>query len=209
VIDSELQVVSPATTADLTLLATAREELGIADGESDVMLARWIHEASAQVADYLHRDLAQETLKETFRSSRASVWGHLLILQRRPIDSVSSVTEDGETVDPAEYTIDQEAGMLRRLSSGGDIRQWRGETIVATYVAGYDLIGDLSRSVEQACLIILRHRWAARRRDPMLRTQDVTGVISQSWWIGGNPGDDPAMPPEAAALLDRHRDLQV
>ena len=55
-----LTVVKPASSFDLTVLATVKAELGIADRASDAALAGYIKQASEVVAKFCNRVFALE-----------------------------------------------------------------------------------------------------------------------------------------------------
>ena len=50
---------------------------------------------------------------------------------------------------------------------------------------------------------------AEQRRDPTIRAENVSGVIDTQYWVGGMPGENAAMPPEAAALLNPYREVRI
>jgi hypothetical protein len=204
---SIVAVLSSAPTRDLTTLSTAKSELGIVTGSDDAKLRRWISDASEQITDYLHRNLASESVQEIFR---LRAWSDdPLILSRRPVSTITSVTIDGdELVDPSLYELDAEPALLYLLDPNGFRREWYGMYVRVLYTAGYELLTTLPRSIERACLILLRHRQATGDRDPTIRQENVAGVLDTQYWIGGL-GEDKAMPPEAAALLDPYREIPV
>ena len=103
--------------------------------------------------------------------------------------------------------MDGTQGMLYRLSAGGTPLSWYGSETIVTYTAGYDLLDDLPPEVEQACLIMMKHRWSSRSRDPLLRQISVPGVQEETYWVGGI-GENAAVPPEAAGLLAQHIDMR-
>ncbi len=201
---SLLTVLTPASIRALTTLATVKDEIGITDDAADARLQRWIDEASERIETYLGRVLAGETVRETFRLRGAP---GCLRLARRPVAAVASIDVDGATLANDQYEIDATAGLL--YSIGGDQRtRWAGCTVAVTYTAGYVSVQALPRPIETACLGLVRHRWAARDRDPMLRSLAIPGVVTEQYWVGAT-GDDGAMPPEIAALLDPFRTVTV
>jgi hypothetical protein len=215
---SIVTVLATAPSYDLTTLATAREELG-AKRKDDAKLRRWITDASAGVMDYLGRPLALETVIETFRPAGGAYRGgglldhprdaNVLRLSRYPITSISSVAIDGTALDPAsDWELDPEPALLYRLGTVGTGAGWYGAVIAVTYAAGYALPDDQPRPIGQACLLLLRHRWTGDR-DPTIRAENVSGVIDTQYWVGGLPGENAAMPPEAAALLNPYRELRI
>ena len=201
---SLLTVLTPASSRALTTLAIVKDEIGITDDTADARLQRWIDEASERIETYLGRVLASETVRETFRLASAP---HCLQLGRRPVTAIDSIDVDGATLASDHYEIDPTAGLLYPISGEQRVR-WFGCTMIVTYVAGYASIAALPRPIETACIGLLRHRWAARDRDPMLRSLAIPGVVTEQYWVGAT-GDDGAMPPEIEALLDPFRTVTV
>ena len=194
---SLLTVLTPASSRALTTLSTAKDELAITGTDDDARLSRWIDEASERIETYLGRILASETVREIFRLGGAALY---LRLARRPVTAISAIDVDGVTVGAEQFELDASAGLLYRLH--GDRRGcWHGGIVIVTYDAGYASIGTLPRPIETACLGLLRHRWAARDRDPMLRSLAIPGVATEQYWVGATD-DAGDMPPEIAALLD-------
>jgi hypothetical protein len=144
--NSILTVTTPASSYDLTALATVKTELGIADNTENDKLRTWITQASIIAASYCRRVFARETLTETFRPARnCSSHGEFLILQRRPIASITSVTVDDVAVDAAEYETDANPGLLYRLDSSGYRSCWySAKSIIVVYLAGYILLDTLA-----------------------------------------------------------------
>jgi hypothetical protein len=201
---SLLTVLIPASSRALTTLATVKDEIGITDDTADARLQRWIDEASERIETYLGRVLASETVRETFRLTGAP---GSLGLARRPVTAIASIEVDGVTLASDQYEIDATAGLLHTIS--GDRRVWWfGRSVTVIYTAGYASISALPRPIEAACLGLLRHRWAARDRDPMLRSLAIPGVATEQYWVGAT-GDDGDLPPEIAALLDPFRTVTV
>lgn len=214
--ESILTVVTPALTHDLTVLTTVKDELGITDNASDARLARWIRECSGLIAIYCNRTLAQETVTEVFRPP---TWGRRfrrnelspsLILDRTPVSEISAVSIDGGAAltEGTDYELDQDAGLLSRLCNSNRSEWFACSSISVTYTGGYVLMGTLPYPIEQACLTLIKHRASARGRDPMLRSQNVVGVLEETFWVGA-VGDNGAIPPEAAAMLDPYRRMPI
>lgn len=208
---ANLRVLTPADTQDLTTLDTLKDELGITDSSQDTRLQRWISDSSAQIADYCNRVFGWELVEETFQTARLERHSEELRLSRWPVTEVDSVMVDGMALTTDDWEVDDRTGALYRLADGHRIR-WHGRTIVVTYGGGYHLLGDFPRSLEQATLVIMRQRRAAVIRDPSVRSENVPGVYEVSYFnpvSGSSTSDDGAMPPEAASLLDRHRDIPM
>jgi hypothetical protein len=119
------------------------------------------------------------------------------------------VVIDGTALDPAsDWEMDPEPALLYRLGSFGNRAGWYRAIIAVTYAAGYSLPEDLPRPIGQACLLP-RHRWMTGDRDPTIRAENVSGVMDTQYWVGGIPGENAAMPPEAAALPKPYRELRI
>jgi gp6-like head-tail connector protein len=217
---SILTVVTPAQTRDLTTLATIKDELGVKDRAFDDRLRRWIREASGYIETYCNRVFAQEQVSELWRW--APGWhnapGHArrgdpLCLRRYPVVSIDSLAEDdGDPLTTDDYELDAEHGFLWRMwgqvsGQGGSRYRWCAMKVVVTYTAGYALLGEAPYPLEQACQALIKHRWAARDRDPMLRSQVVPGVLEQQWWVAG--AGQSGMPPELVDLLEPFREDNV
>ena len=201
---SLLTVLTPASSRALTTLATVKDEIGITDDGADARLGRWIDEVSERIETYLGRVLATETVQETFRPAGSP---GCLRLARRPVAAVANIAVDGVTLAGDQFEIDATAGLLYPISDGQRVR-WFACTVIVTYTAGYASVAALPRPIETACIGLLRHRWAARDRDPMLRSLAIPGVATEQYWVGAT-GDQGDMPPEIAALLDPFRTVTV
>jgi hypothetical protein len=205
---TSLTVVEAASSYDLTTLDIAKEELDIGDARSDGMLKRWISETSILLAASCNRTFGLETVVETFRGRRGS-----LRLSRYPVAELTSVTDSGDTDVTADFVLDAESGLLRRSGLPNNwferdldwawSQGWTYNDTTVHYSGGYALPDDAPLPLQQACLTMLKHRWSARTRDPSLRTIDVPGVISKTFWVSSNAD---GLPPEVQQLLDPYTD---
>jgi hypothetical protein len=207
---SSLVVTTAATSTDLTVLATVKEELGIApqDNSNDAVLQKAIRRASGIVTEYCGQKFAQETVTETFwpEYSRGgcAVQMTSLLLTRRPIVSIASVTVDGSEKSSSEYRFNSASGELAAISSSGYPSFWGiAQGAVVVYTAGYALLDSLPDGIEDAVLILIRDAWFAKGRDPRVRSESIPGVISYDYWVGqiGQSG----MPPDVVSRLEIHR----
>jgi hypothetical protein len=205
---TSLTINTPASSYDLTTLAIAREELNISDDQSDGMLRRWISETSILLATACNRTFGLETVSETFRGRRGAVR-----LSRYPVTALASVTDTGNTDITADFVLDADVGLLRRAGLPNDwferdldwgwAQGWPGFDLTVHYSGGYALPDSVPLPLQQACLTMLKHRWAARTRDPSLRQIDIPGVVSKSFWVSSNAG---GLPPEVQELLGAYQD---
>lgn len=221
-----LTVLTGATKTDLTTLAAVKSELGITDGQDNEWLTIQIQVASQMVVDYLNVmaaddgsvTIGQETLVETFRVHHSrylsrrldSERTQYLILSRRPVTSITSVVQDGLTLDPSEYEVDG-AGALKHLSSDRPT-DWNGNKVVVTYAAGWLLPGQSGRNltpdIESATIGLVKAAWYARKRDPNLKEENIPGVLQVSYFYR-SPEPGAPLPEEIAQKLNRHRQINI
>lgn len=201
---SKLSVVTASSTFDLTVLSTLKADLGITNNDEDAKISRFINLASNMCAVYCDRVFARETVTETYRLPTTL---NALALSRYPLASITSVVEDDTTLTASQYETNDPAGLIYRVED--DVRQdWAAAKIVVTYVGGYELIDGLPFGIEQAAIALAKMLYFNASRDPMLRSVDVPGVISESYAqpgvFGGLTG---ALPGDVAALLDPYRHI--
>lgn len=200
-------VVTAASTYQLlTTLDRVKAELGISGATYDDLLTAKIREATSDIfARTWPRP--RETITETFwPPAGSSACCEALILSRHPIDSVTSVTIDDAALDPAEYRVAADAGMLHALSPDGYPTRWSiAKAAIVVYVAGFTMPGEISnytlpQSLESACVDLVSSYWTSRGRDPTVRAESVPGVIDTTYWVGaiGEKGD---LPPSVEAKI--------
>jgi len=208
-------VVTPATNTDLTTLARVKRELDIDDKKNDDILTDFVHEESAGFAGLVGRTLASETVTETFRIHSTGQWLYQsyhttniridsLRLSRYPVTTISSVTEDDNApLDPTLYEVDANSGLLYRLDSFGNRIFWWGLKTVVSYTGGYVLPTDVPGKIQSACITLIRNRWFARKRDPAVKVEEITGVAREEFWVG--PIGD-GLPADVQEAVDLFRD---
>jgi hypothetical protein len=208
-------VTTPASSYDLTDLATVRDELKIInDTSDDAFLSRAITQASTAIANYCNRVFPVETLQDTFYPdpiypAQGPLVGDSLQLARWPLAAVTSVTVqhwDSTTVtltEGVDFIQDAAVGGLVRLRAGTGFPcvWWRAVTTVV-YQAGYPTIpADLVAAV----LSVVTQRFQERGRDPFLKSQEQPGMGMQTYWIGARPGYQGAFSDETLRMLDTYR----
>jgi hypothetical protein len=204
-----LTIITPATTANqrLCTLAAVKAELGIFGSAENAALDLLRDSASAAIASWCGRVLAEEVVQQLWRPI---CWAEVLILRRRPVTAISSITEDGVAVAAGDRELDADAGMLWRLSS--DARStWRASKIVASYTAGYRVPDQqdptLPADIQRAAVLTVAAMYHARGRDPSLRSESSEGVGSRSW-LDPRSGME-ALTPQVAGLLAPYREISV
>lgn len=203
---SILTVTTAPSVTSLTTLQRVKDELGIADGASDAILNTKIAEASSDIEAHLGRTLSRATLTQTF-------WGEgcaeCLLLGRVPVASITSVTVDDVLVDADEYRLDSETGALYRLDSSGYPDGWDWcKSVVVVFAAGYLLPGETGRNlppaIEAGAVSLVQSFWSNRGRDPLVKSMEIPGVISEQYWIGA-VGEAGSLPPDVWSKIAAYR----
>lgn len=195
---SAVLVSAPASTA-LTTFTAVSDELGTPDQR----LLGLIDQASSLIGDYLGRELARATVRETFRLDWSDDGLAPLFLARTPVATISALVDGGAALDVSSLDFDPASGLLHRCRQS--------HVTVVTYDGGYVLPGqpnrDLPASIERACIdtvVALWHR--AGRGDPMIRSESVEGIGATSY-LDPASGSAAALPPTAVAILEGYRRL--
>lgn len=204
---SILNIPTPATVRNLTTLERVKAELSITDNTSDVLLRAKIREASSDINARAWAD-PLETLAETFWNVGCEEY---LILRRRPNVTITSVTVDD--VATTYYRLDPETGQLYCLDANGHAVHWNCcKSIVAVYAAGYIMPGqtgaNLEPALEAAAIELLQSYWASRGRDPLIRSEDVPGLGSVTYWVGA-VGESGELPPSVESRIAPFRRTSV
>lgn len=206
--NSILTVTGPASSYDLTALATVKTELSIVGSGDDTKIDGWIRQASSAIAKYCNRVFAKETVSEQFRLVRCIP---KLTLSRRPISSITSILEDEvETVlvNGTDYEYDSLTGEVWRLTSDDARTHWGASKIVVVYQAGYTLLSELPYEVERAAILLVKYYRFSAKRDPFIRSETADGIGRTDYGFGGMT-EEIIMPPDVASLISPYRELVV
>ncbi len=202
-----LTVVTPAVSRRLTTVEHARADLGLgATSPTTAQIERFIDQATAAAERYCRRTFARETVLQTIRGCdlRSPV-----VLERGPVALVTSVIWNGDQIDAPGYEID--CGVVYRLSASGSRYDWWGSSLAVQYEAGYVLPGeedaDLPADVERAAILLVGAALSTQSRDPLVKSEDVDGVGSLSFWVPGSKSS--LASPEAEQLLRPYRLARV
>jgi hypothetical protein len=193
-------VIVPPSTTKLIALADLKAVLGITDSANDTLLGNIIQRGSDAIARFCNMVFAQRTVQETLPGPG----GQLLKLKFSPVVTLTSITLDGETVDPDTYTLTEpEAGIVFCESYWAYTGHKYGYT--ATYTHGYNLpemdgTDTLPHDIQQAALELCKGMWLARQRDPSVTMESVPDVYTVQYGAknGGSLG---AIPPNVQELL--------
>ncbi|QOG20456.1 hypothetical protein [Bradyrhizobium sp. SEMIA] len=219
---SLVEILTPAPSSALTTLARVKGELDIKIKDDDEVLLAKINEASSDIEAALGFRVPKEDVKETFwhdtvslpaapisRTGLGTPPETTLFLSRKKVRTIASVVVDDETLDPSEYRVDGDAGLLDRLDSNGCPCVWRFcKSVIVTMTAGYVLPGssgrDLPYGIEGAVVALVSSYWASKGRDTTLRSEEIPGVIRRDYWVGA-VGDPELLPPRILASLVQFR----
>lgn len=203
---SIVTVASPASETALTTLARVKLELGIPTGTttSDEILQNKIDEASDDIEAALGFRLVRETAVETFWHEQYDSAPEKIVLDRTPVASITSVVVDGVAIDASTWRLDPNTGELFALCDGYPSVWVFCQSVVVTYGGGYILPPaskrTLPKGIEGACVALVSSFWAARGRDPTLRSEEIPDLISATYWVGA-VGEDGELPPDIVTKL--------
>jgi hypothetical protein len=209
----------------LTTLAKLKTRLGISDSSRDEQLEMAISAASAMIVSYLGRVLAYSAAVVDRVAGQGTPE---LSVSRAPVWSITSIVDDGQTVDSGAYTCvgdDARAGIIRATSGW----VWRpglvGESIsrdpvpghealdiVVIYAAGYTTpnqatvsgIDVLPADIEAACLMLATNLYAADGTDVAVASESLMSY-SVSYGNPENLYGSSGMPKRVEAMLASHR----
>ena len=201
-------------------MSASKAELQITTDANDEILKAKIAEASSDIQAAIGYRLPSEEVRETFWHDdgsrprmRVRCFGNpaetTLFLKRTPVSRIASVTVDDLALNPTEYRLDPEAGLLDRLTSEGYPRAWCFcKSVFVVYTGGFILPGNDGRNldygIEGAVVALVSDYWASRGRDPTLRAETIPGVIERQFWVGA-VGDPAMLPPRVLASLSQFR----
>lgn len=205
--------VTPAASYDLVDLATIKTRLNITDTAQDAFLALAIREASKAVANYCNRNLVVEVVSEMIWPVREPVWGVLrggvapLQLTNWPVTALTSVVETiagtpTTLTQDTDYRLDAAKGQVLRLDPFLYPCRWKANAISVSYSAGFATIPD---DVVAAVSELVKMRLYAQGRDPMIRQENVHGVIDTTYWFGSGPSATSGIPSSITGRLDNYR----
>lgn len=209
---SKLDIITPASSKALTTLMRLKAALKITGSGDDQLLRGKIDEASSDIQAALGYDVASEGVQETFWHEHRQQFGYgfgwrsdghqaeSLILRRKAVSVITSVTVDDTVLDPSEYRLDVDAGILYRIDTSGYPCLWLFcKSIIVLYTGGYVLPSvtnsNLPPAIEGAVISLVGSFWASIGRDPLIKSEEVPGAYRVDYWVGA-VGDADQLPPE-------------
>ena len=207
-----------AATDGLTTVGRVAFQLGVTDDDKLHMIARMIEEATAAIERYCNRTFKQATVTEKL----VGYGRPYLMVSRMPLNSITSITYDGETVAASDYEIANSAtgeivhknGVWNDTAkqtlnaSLTEIPYSERKLYTVVYSGGYVLPGNASRTlpadIEAACVMVVSSMYSRRLDNPDIVKESLAGVASVEY--GSASGNTSAqLPPAAAAILDKYR----
>jgi hypothetical protein len=227
-----ITVTTPAATTALTTLANVKLSLCIENTYADAWLTKQIDVISLVACEVLGVEMAEdgsrhfgvETVSETQDRRTRQPWlppfgvnaprreaDTFIVLGRRPIIAIQSITENGCTLDPCQYEISATDGKIKRIESNL-AAAWPCALLVINYTAGWLLPGDTNTNmpvpIEDAVIEGIQARYFSRGRDPNVRSQNLPGILETSYFFGA-PGQDQPLPPGAMSKLNPYRNMSL
>lgn len=151
--------VQPSSLLPLISLTEIRNQCRASSAANDEEL-RWFGLVASQMAEDHTQAWRRQTLTETFDG----VAGPLVL--QRPVASVTTVTEDGQTIPASGYVLNARTGRLYRGTTTCVVPWTSGrQNIVVTYVAGPS-DGVVPANILQGVRLQVQHLWDSQRGGP-------------------------------------------
>lgn len=131
----------PLASNTLTTLAAVKAYLKIESTHDDTMLEDLINACSTAIENYCGRKFKEQPFDEEYDGTGKNY----LLLEQFPVKSINSLSIDGIVLDPSEYKVKKNNGVLIRNNSVwpiGDIN------ISVSYIAG---LSSIPSPLELAC----------------------------------------------------------
>lgn len=187
----KLEVQTPATAWAFTTIADVKAELGISSTGDDSILTNFVDEVSALIPEITGRVFAKEVVQEGV----AGAGGTDLLLSRRPIVDIASLTYNNNPV--TNYVIkDSDAGIvhregfwtaegmgdwfLTRVSKSGD----RVINFIFTYTGGYEMADStetvtLPASLQRIAKDAVKMLYKSKGADPSLKKKHLDDMTEE------------------------------
>lgn len=206
--DRILNIVTPASSRNLTTTVAVKAELGITDSASDAIIDRFVAAASRAAAKQCNGELVLESVSEQFRAypfvDAASITNvsEFIYLRRTPLVTVGAVIEDGATLAAGvDFETDMARGRMTRLSSDIAVA-WSFQKLTVAYTGGYVLGTTLEPDIERAVIEIVRDMWFSSQSGTGqdIRGEELAGVGKIEYYASSAKGTS-SLPQLAIDLL--------
>jgi hypothetical protein len=212
---SQFSVIDPAV--DLSLLTPeelrAAAGLPVGDTSQDDALAVYGEQVAAEIAsdcaitaDGINPPtLRSEHVRDVYRLDYPE---KDLLLSRKHVSDVTSVTENGIILETTDWRLNAETGKLVRLVNDADAC-WSARKIEVEYTAGFDVI-PAELKAEATSRLYVKYSAGSGTRDPAVRSirVEIPGVETrqtdyQVSDLARSSGSDDLLPPDSERRLRR------
>lgn len=205
---STFNITTPAENLSILTVEELRAAVGVTGASQDAALSALGLRVSTSIARQCGvvsdgvrpPTLLSETCTEVFRPARSQ---RDLILARRPVSEVVSVSENGAPLDAANYEIRRASGIVNRLS-GDALSRFSCAKITVVYKAGFEAAPD---DLKLAASKLATALYSETARDPSLKRIDIPGVMEKEYWVA--PSADPLLSAEISDLLAPYRQVCI
>lgn len=165
------------TAGEIIGLVEAKAQLNDAGDDDDEEIRDYLS-AATYVCEHFVGSVVRRTVTETYDGGRPEI-----VLRSAPAVSVTTVTESGTVLAPANYSL-SDAGVLRRVQ-GRHLFDFEDgvDNIAVTYVAGRTVV---TPNVRLAARLLLQHWWATQRQGAnmaRLSGDEVLTIPGVAWSI--------------------------
>jgi len=180
-------------------------DLGLTTEADLSRLTQIANSVSRWVEDYTGRKFYTQTDVVEFIPARDK---YHLYLAHAPLQSITSIAYDGETVDAADYTIaGYETSTVRAVdTTWGLYAESSDNYYTVTYTAGFVLPGQVGRNlpydIELACSMVLKEAWKSKGADPRISKMSIPQVVTLEY---GNAQNFRSAKYQASQLLDKYK----
>lgn len=188
----QFAVTVAATSLQLLTDQEMRVAAGLAsnDGSKDATLQALGLKVADRIARYCGvtadamqtPTLLEETCVETLRDPPQDTE---ILLSRRFV-TVTSIVQDGVTLDAADYVVNRSSGGIMRLV-GDAPSLWSSNKIVVTYKAGFVTAPP---ALKGAADQLFRVSLSSDDRDPLLKSVEIPDVGRREFWVSGAESHD-------------------
>lgn len=143
---------------DLITLTEAKEFLKVDSAVEDALISRLIKQASSQ----LQRKHQREIIQGTYTDEVYNGEGHeMLFIKNWPVQSITSIKIDDVVVDPANYTVAKDSGIVK-------LNQYVAEDIAnvkVSYVGGFATDDPELDAFKLECVLLVADLYEGRVGD--------------------------------------------
>lgn len=185
----------------LPTVADVKAYLRVESNAEDALIALILQRARGAVEAYLGRPIVAVEREFTIEEP-----GELLMLSLYPVSATgfSVVDMDGNTVDPAEYRVGLQTGIVKQT---GRVSWWYDAPYTVTATVGLELHPDYATVIEPVLSAAIIDTCADlyHNRNPLVQTETSAGASKTLATYLANEKGNAGLPPRVARTLDRWR----